>query len=322
MNNYVSITQVNPLELYDTDRALLPQYNTKFNDDWYEREARKSWQTTSVGCYFQKWQFNDAIFQQFISNVAPIKMQCYDCSGLKVGASLQFTQKQQNRYVPGMFVYEANMALDFIPKKGRYKFKITFGDPVIKTLESDYVDISEQWVNTVLVEYKNSFYYADAIFATGWSPNIRVEGWFKDEAPASKDEIYTDQVYNQTMIYSDPYRVRNFIIGPGSGLPDWMPQKLNWILGCDSVFIDGKGFTKASDAAFKAEELDPMYAYRGWSIDLQETLRRTSKVFPIDPTTGGKKLLVALNSETQGFADTTIGSSSNVIQIKTVEVDE
>lgn len=320
MNNYLSISQVNPLELFDKARTLLPQYNTKFNDDFTDRESRKIWQ--GPGCYFQKWQFNDAIFQQFVSNVAPIKIQTFDCNGLKVGASLQFTQKQQNRFVPGMYIYEGNLALNFITKKGRYRFEITIGDPILKTLESDWVDIAPLWDNTVLIEFTNSFYYADAVFGTGWNPNIRVEGWFKDEAPASKDEIYTDQVYNQTMIFSDPFRVRQFIIGPGSGVPDWMPQKLNWILGCDSVFIDGRGFTKADSAQFKAQDLDVNYPYRGWSINLQDSLRRSSKVFPIDPTAGGKKLLVALNVETQGFADTTLGSASNVIQIASVDVNE
>jgi hypothetical protein len=317
MDNGAIISHLNPTFVFDKARVLLPQYNTKFAGDWTEQEARKPWQTAAT--YWQKWQTNDVLRWQFISNVAPIKVQFYDCKGLKVGTPLQFTQKQQNKYYPGFYIYEASYALAGLPR-GRYRSEFTFGDPVIATLEGDFYDIAENWPNTVLAEYTNSFYYADAIFETGWLPNFRVEGWFKLQPPAARDELYEDQVLNQTMLFSDPYKVWEFIIGPSGGVPDWVVEKLNWIFGCDELFLDGKQFTKDNGAKFTEVEFE-RYPYRGWSINLRETARRSSSLFPIDPTTGGKKLLVALNVETDGFADTTIGSSSNVIQISTVETN-
>jgi hypothetical protein len=314
MDNYFSLSPLNPLNFVFKDRALLPQYNTKFSDEFLDQEARKPWQ--GAGRYYQKWQTNDRIFLQGVANVGPINFTLYDCRGVRVGAPLAFTQVRQNRYIPGMFIYQVSHVPN-VPK-GRYRYEITVGNPVTDILEIDYIDIAPQWPNTVLLEYSNSFYYGDGIFATGWEPSFRVEGWFKQMAPASKDELYQDQALNQRMLFSDPYTVRKFIIGPPGGVPDWLIEKLNWILGCDELFIDGKAFTKADGAKFQEEEIDG-HPFRGWSIDLQETNRRSSKVFPVDPSVGGKKLIVALNVEAQGFADTTTGNASNVIQITSVE---
>ncbi len=314
MDNYILLPALLPMPLYKKGRALLPQYNNKFLDEFTSSEIRKDWQT--YGRYAQKWQTTDAIKFQVTSNVAPIFLKVYTCSG-KLVQSLQFTQKQQNRNVPGLYIYEASLSLAGYAS-GRYKMEVTIGEPIIETLETDYFDIAPVWKNTVLLEYSNSFYWGDANFATGWDPMFRVEGWFKMRAPASKDEIYEDQALNQRMIFSDPYRTQEFIIGPATGVPDWTPDFLIWALGCDELFIDGKAFTKADGAKFAEVEVDG-YQLRGWSIDLRETNRRSSRTIALDPSTGGKKLLVALNVETDGFADTTLGSSSTVVEILSVE---
>lgn len=317
-DNQLLIPILNPVFFYKKNRSLIPQYHTKFRQDFTSREGRKPWQYSPTGCYFQKWQTNDTIRLQVFSNVAPIFLVVLDCAG-RVLNTLQFTQKQQNRYVPGFFIYEASYTPAGLGRQ-RIRLEIRLGDPILQneTLESDWMDIAEDWPNTVLVEYKSSFYYGDAIFLTGWAPSFRVEGWFKMKAPGSKDTVYEDQVLNMKMIYSDPFLVEEFIMGPASGTPDWTPEFMIWALGCDELYLDGMAFTKAEGAKMAEEEVDGN-PYRCWTIDLRYTNRRASRIFPIDPSLGGKKLFVGLNVEAEGFADTTIGSSSNVIGIRTVE---
>lgn len=318
MDNQLTISDLNPVYFVRKARAVAAvQYNTKFRDQFWESETRPPWLQISVGNYYQKWQTNDIIRLQVMSNVAPIKLKLFNCRGLQVGAELVFTQVRRNRYQPDLFIYEGSMALNGL-LRGRYRLQMEIGDPIIETLESDWLDIADRWPNTVLWEYKNSFYWGDAIFATGWAPSFRVEGWFKMRPPSSKDEVFVDQPQNARLVFSDPFSTEEFIMGPASGVPDWTPDKMIWILGADELYGDGKAFTKPDGAKFAEEALDG-YPYRGWTIDLQPTNRRASRIYPLDPTTGGKKILVALNVETEGFADTTIGSSSNVIQIATVE---
>jgi hypothetical protein len=318
MPNEIIIPIVSPVYFFDKARALLPQYHTKLFFDFQARETVKPWQ--HFGEYFQKWQTNDIIELQVIANAGPIYLHLINAQGAKV-RSLQFTAMQQNTSLPTYFIYQASLSLDSIVK-GRYSLLIEVGDPTgpapLKKIESDWMDIAEDWPNTCLIEYSNSFFYGDAIFAAPWSPSIRVEGWFSQAKHQSKDEQFTDQVYNQRMIYSDPFTVLPFVIGPGRGLPEWAPFVLSWILGCDEVYIDGVQFTKADGA--KLEEIkEDGIANRGFIIDLQPANRRSSRFFPIDGLPGGKKLLVSLNVETQGFADTTTGNGSNVIQIASVE---
>lgn len=315
MDNFLAIPMLNPMFVVDKSRSILPQYHSKFDDEFLDNEVRKLWQ--GAGRYFQKWQTNDVIRFQFMCNVSPIKLAVYDCNGLRKGAILEFTQVRRNRYNNDLWVYEASLALNDIPK-GVYRIEITVGDPVIETFETDWFAVATDWPNTVLIEYKCSYYYGDIIFATGYAPTFRVEGWFKKGAPVSKDESYTDQVQNQRLIFSDPYTVRKFIVGPPPGVPDWMDTLLNWIVGCDETYYDGKAMAKMDGAKWETEEIEG-HPFHGLAISLQDQNRRTSRIFPIDPAVGGKKLLVAANTETEGFADTTTGASSNVIQITQVE---
>lgn len=314
MNNEIFFSMLNPAVFYDRARTLLPQYNTKFHKDFPALETLKSWQ--GYGRYFQKWQNNDTIFLQAISNIGPIDVKLFNCRGSMV-RSWQFTRKQKHKRFPDYFIYEAGLALNDLPK-GRYQLVILVGNPVQLTLESDWIDIAPVWPNTVLLEYSNSFYYADAIFDTGWSPNFRVEGWFRPKAPTSKDELYTDQTYNQVLLFSDPYQVLTFLIGPSTGVPDWVPESLNWILGCDQVYYDGWQLAKADGAKFEEVREDGV-PFRGYAIELQPSKRRASKIHTVTGVGSQKKVLVALNVDTQGFADTTQGSASNVIQITKVD---
>jgi hypothetical protein len=319
MDNYLAIPEGNPVAFYFKDRSPLPQYNIRHLDEYPDQETRPLWR--GYGFYAQKWQTNDTIRLQFMSNVAPLTLKIYNCQGILAAAPLLFTQVRRNRHLPELFVYQANLALGAITP-GRYWLEVEVGDPVIDTVVSDYLDIAEVWKYTSLLEYSNSFYYAGMINAIGqpnsYAPSFRIEGWLKLQPPASKDELYADQAQNRRMIYSDPYLVHRFFIGPSTGVPDWTPVKMNWILGCDSLYIDGKAFAKAEGAKLEEEEVEG-HPFRGWSIDLQEQNRRDSRIFPVDPSVGGKKLLVVLNAETEGFADTTTGASSNVVSLTTVE---
>lgn len=315
MNNELTIPELNPVLFYDKARALLPQYHNKFAGDWLPLEALKPWQ--GFGRYFQKWQTSDAISLQVFSNIAPLTLKLINCKGATI-RTLQFQQKQKNRRDPSLFIYEASLSLAGIPD-GRYRLELEVGSPLVKTLESDWLDIAADWPHSALIEYKNSAYYGDVIFpVTGWAPSFRVEGWFKKAAPASKDEVYVDESYNQRMMFSDPFQVWEFIIGPATGVPEWVAEKLNWILGCDEIYIDGMEFTKADGGKFQEIEQDGV-PFRGYSINLAPTNRRPSKHFFMNGAQGGKRLLVALNVETKGFADTSLGSSSDVATIIDVE---
>ena len=319
-DNQLTMSLLNPVWFYRKNRTLIPQYHTRFRDDFPSVETRKPWQYAPLGKYFSKWQTNDTIRLQVMSNVAPIKLHVFDCKGNLAAAPLQFTQKRRNRYIPDLFVYEANYNPVGLAR-GRYRLEIQVGDPVLpdETLESDWLDIADDWPDTVMIEYLTTKYYADAIFATGWAPSFRVEGWFKMRGPGSVNVVYVDQAYNQRQQNREPFATEEFIFGPSSGVPDWTPELIGWILGCQEVYMDGKQFTIASESSQFTEEEVEGNLYAGWSIDLRYTNRRGSRIFPIDPSVGGKKLLIGLNVETKGFADTTQGSSSNVIQIASVE---
>lgn len=318
MDNELIIPYLNPVFFFDKDRGLKPQYNTKFWWDFPAVETFKPWQQPA-GCYFQKWQTNDTIHLQVISNAGPLTLNLLDTNGRKVKTQL-FTRMQQHKRFLAYYIYQVSLPLNAVAR-GRYRCQITAGNPIVKTVESDWMDIAEKWAQTVLIEYSNSFYYGDAIFATPWTPSFRIEGWFPEPEMKSKDELYTDQTYNQTMVYSDPFFIVPFVIGPSSGVPAWSRFLLNWIFGCDQKYLDGYQFEKPDGAKWE-DTKEGNLPYVGTAIDLQLAKRRSSRILAVPPSQAGRKLLIALNVETEGFSDTTNGSGGGVIQITQVDVSE
>lgn len=311
MSNALHIPFLNPVQFVEEGKELLPQYNTKFFDDFVEKDTWKAWRRGRE--YASKWQTSDTIHLQVISNVSPLSLKLYDAASGRLVSTTAFAQIVQNQYQPELWVYEVSLSLSTLPR-GYYQLKIDVAG--LSTLVSEYLHIEEQHPNTVLIEYLNQKYYGDVLFETEFNPNIRVEGWFKMKPPVSKDTTYEDQVLNQRMLLSEPYRVWDFIIGPSSGIPDWMADKLIWILGCDEIYLDGKAFTKADGAKFE-EAAQEGYANRGYVVEMRETVRRASKVIGVDADTN-KRLFVTMNVETAGFADTSdpAGSIATILEVE------
>ncbi len=103
---------------------------------------------------------------------------------------------------------------------------------------------------------ENYRYYNDIIFETGFPPSLRVLGKIKYKSPASRDTIYEDQVLNQSILNSVPFRIWELTIGGSSGIPDYLIDKVNRILGCSNLLIDGRLFTKSEGAKLEERALE------------------------------------------------------------------
>lgn len=302
-----------PITWYDVEPTEVTQYISRHMDDYLLAERNTRWQN---GGYCQPWLTSDVIVNQFINNQGAVNIKVIDCKqNLMFATPMQ--QKQQNQYEPEYFIYESSQALNALPD-GIYYLLAEIGSGPNKRLISEPIEVSSAIENTLLLQYKHRKYRGGVVFETGVEFSLRVRGFLRLQPPASKDTLYEDQVLDMVMVQSKPYRIWELVMfGPEGGLPDWMIDKLNWVLGCSDLRIDGKYYTKQEGAKIEEGETLQNGLLKSYRIEMREAINRNSKVFSGEENTN-EQLHILLNVSSKGFADTTTGDSSNIFQVTDV----
>src|SRR5574337_926307 len=183
---YLSSSILNPLNLVDKNRELLPNYNWRHFDKFTSNEQIVVPYET-YKCYKQKWQTNDILKLQFKSDFSPIRLQVRDNKG-----SIVFShQMSLLRTIGDDLYFEDEIAFDFF-EPGTYKLEVVAGDPALITLVSEPFQIAENWPYSILLNYSNSF-NNEILWETGITMNFRVDGVIPFDSPNSKRTVYIDQ---------------------------------------------------------------------------------------------------------------------------------
>lgn len=306
----LKIPHLNPLQFVEMALDEIPQYISRHMDDVLLRERLNQWQQVPNGYFLQPWQTSDSIPLQFFSSMGGVQLQLIDCNRI-VAETINMTQIRQNEYEPGIFIYQGTFTLDNVPEGEYYVYGQVGTSPVKKYLISEPISVHERQENTLLIKYTNPLHKDDYVFATGIEPNIRIPAILRLKEIASKDTLYEDQVLDMVMVLSRSYRVWELII---IQVPDWLEDKLGYILGCRNLQIDGKYYTKNAETKLEQVEDIGNGVYKSFRIDLRASITRNSKEFDTDLDTD-EELVVVLNTTSKGFGD----SSNDIITIYDVE---
>lgn len=264
-------------------------------------------------CFWHGWQLNDTIKIQLTANYSPISLSLYRASdGVKL-ITIPFSQVRMNVDIPGHFIYETSLELSAF-MSGEYYFEIEAGSPVALTLISELIIFSELIENSLLLQYRHRRFYGDVVFETGFYPSMRIPGSIRYKSPSSRDTSFEDQPANLTMIKSIPFRVCELSVGSSEGVPNWMIDKINHILGCDDIKIDGIQYTKSDGAKFE-EFSEADYPMRGWRIELREKLNRSSIVYE-NQVQQADEFSVIIVANSKGFGADTGGSNFLITDIQ------
>jgi hypothetical protein len=308
MPNKLYISPLNPVKFHENDPTTLPQYLSKFFDSVPYLETIEAWEQYQPFC--QPFQTTDAIHIQVQSDYAPLKIEIINSRG-RIFETNTLNQVAQNELEPTMFVYETSFDLAAY-EEGQYFLRMQCGNPVSQTLISEPIFIREVHENSILLEYTNPRFYADWIFETGLEPSIRVLGKIRYKQPASKDTFYEDQVLNMTLLNSVPFRIWELILSSSFGIPNYLIDKLNYVLGCKTITIDGRGFTKNEGAKLEEKAIEE-YPLRGWSIEMRESRNVARKTFDNDGINLGPDSFV-VSVASKGFSINDEGEE-NIIDI-------
>lgn len=287
---------LNPVKFHPEDGAdAVSNYLTKYFDRT-AYEATLDPHQEPMG-YLQPWQTSDTIRLQCISSYGPLTLSLIDSDG-RVWLTSNFTQTAAGPYAD-TFIYEISISLTTIPE-GIYSLKLVAGSPVQITLLSEPFCLKEIQPLSVLLEYANYEFKEDMIFETGFAPSKRVKGKIRYKSPASRDTLFEDQTSNQTLLDSKTYRVWELIVGDSYGVADYEIDTISRILGCSSVKIDGRAFTKADGAKWE-EAAQEDYPLRGWTIGLRESVNRNSNIYETDGIVNQLNYVVAVDTKGWGF---------------------
>lgn len=308
--NRLYYPKLNPVRFYDIDPVAIPQYLTKHYDRFAFRETIQPWEEPVT--YEQKWLKDDIIYFQFTSNYSLIQLDVIDCNS-RTYITVNATQVRANKFVPGWYVFEAQISLATLDE-GLYFIKRTLGGEKVSISEPQHV--YSQLENTIIFEYSNSRYHGDVIFETGIRFGFRVEAVLGRIMPGTEDEFYKDQPLNPRLLKSEAFEGQKLMIGGSAGVPDWVVVLLNRIWTCNSVRLDGKEYAKNGEAKFSFKEEDN-YPMRGIEYEVLEGLNRGSEIVDLDANLN-TRLLVVHNIEGKLFGDVS-NQNNNIIQIIDIE---
>lgn len=276
MPNNAIIPYLTTLHYTEMDPVFIPQYISRFMDDWAFEDTIRNYQQPVK--FRQPWLPDDAIREQIKTNYTPVIYKLFRCDGLEI-YSQPFDNKQQDEDNPGTYIRQVDMDLATFPV-GTYYATINIGSgPFV--LVSDPFQIVTDAPNTVLLEFSHYEKSGGLYFGSPFNPMFRAPAVVDYNDTASRDTIYTDDPENETLLQSIPYRIFDFKLGGARGVPPWFADKVKRIFCCQDVRIDGRYFTKQDGQKWERSE-QALYPMQSWTLQLREKLNRDSQIYEND----------------------------------------
>lgn len=214
-------------------------------------------------CYNQKFQRDDSLKLQWISDTPLSDLVIYTSKGL-VFSTIQWTASPLTlQDYPNAVIYEIDYPFSALPE-GTYAF-------VQDDWESEFVDVAEIHPNTILIEYSATENDNDVVFDTGIVFQFRVEGGIGNYTPKNQRETYVNQIYSPTQLKSVAHRQFTLYIGHQTGVPEWVLDKANIITQCDELFFDGIQYSPINESEFETIRADDITTFVGGSLDIEPT---------------------------------------------------
>lgn len=288
-------------------------------DDDFEVFQFREWPMfTQKDGYIQKWQNNDIISLQLITNGLsdPLAM-LTDGGGNQIGNSFGFfaTPDPAARAL-GLSVFQCDIPLTDIDA-GIYFMVVNVGiGDAQQSWISEPIQIAAKWPGTRLCKYKHTTNKLDTIFSQGYNPSIRFDGWIAEYTPELTFATYKDEPGDLEMLNAIPARKFTLHVGRDRGVADWMIEKLNAILGLNTVTIGTRNWTLAEDSKWTPSR-QKGWPLAKWTVMIQEADNRFSVTQTSDSTAINSELIVAWPMQTAGFGDGS--NASGIVEVTQID---
>lgn len=305
MSNEIFASRLCPLQIV----PLNPTFDGRFhyrpiNSTLFKQTLREYHQKSS--CYIPV-QNNDGFIplQIFSGSISPITVNLYTCDASLV-SSTELTEIAMDALKAPMKCFEGNIDISTLDE-GKYYLTVTPGTSgAVFTTEKIWV--KEDWPDTVFIQYKHSVNKLSMIFSTGYAPQMRVHGTIDDYTPYDRATEYEDEPANIQMIDGIPYDTTRLYLGYSSAVPDWVIQKMNFIMLLDTTVIEGVQWSRNGADAKWEKNATPGNPLKYWSLEIREA--KNSDGISGLPSDDTSDILLVYNIENSGFGsdsgDTTV----------------
>uniref|UniRef100_UPI002616120E hypothetical protein n=1 Tax=Hydrotalea sp. TaxID=2881279 RepID=UPI002616120E len=320
MNYGTAISYLNPVKFVPLGYNQPAQYNfIHMDNDWFINRVN-FWPFKEN--YFQKWQTNDIIKLQCITNgLAPVIVQVYNDSG-KVVYTFSLTQVNDPAIVAPLILWQGSLSLSslnaFIADTiagGYFYLVLTAGTGATTTsFISEGLWIRQKHDNTILFEYTHDRNTQATVFTSGFTPSFRVEGWLDEFDSESHFTTFEDQPADMVIINGIPYDLFTLNIADGLGIPDYVRKLLERIMLLSNVAIDGKLFSRNGDAKFEKKDI-PGWPMSGWKLKIRSKVNSDA----ITLTTTGDldaNLTIEYQINTKNFGNG--AGQDNIVQVEKI----
>jgi hypothetical protein len=270
MANEIKLLDISPIKLVPETLTLDARYHMKHFEDAAYYAQLKKWEEKKF--YSQKYQNNDTIYFQLVSNYGPVTAYLVDLDGKQI-ANATVGVISTTFYSSPKAAYGVSIDLTTVPK-GVYRVSVIIGSGLSQyKLISEYLLIDADFPYTLLFEYSCDENEQGAIFQNGEVFSFRVEAGIHTYQPGTNDVVFEDEPANLVRLSATPFDAFKLTIGDGNGVPDWVVKKVNKILACNTILIDGRQFVKTDNAKWEAkgEDNSPL---KGWTTDIRPAKNR------------------------------------------------
>lgn len=309
----IKVPYLNPLMYTEVGFTQDDHYASKHIDDHQFSDTIRPWEQPV--CYNAIWGVDDVVRHQVISGVGPVNIKLVKADDITfIYQTDTFLQKQQNVDIPGEYIYESDFDISSATPDMRYRFLLTFGSPVQKTFVSEPFIISENIENTLYLQYSHYRFRGDVIFETGIVFYKRVRGGLVYNDASSKDTYWEDQELNMENLDSKPFDIWELFLSDEFGVPPHFIKRMNWILGCSELSIDGRYYSKAEGSKLEKSEVEN-YPMKGWKINMRERFQRSGTT-TLTAGNPNERLAVVISVDSKGFGNDTGGLQTQITDIE------
>jgi len=309
-SNKVYLPYLNDIKLVQQNYVLSDKYHIAHFDESlfvhqiYDFQEEKK--------YYQKFQTNDKIYFQVISDFGLVNARLINCEEeiIVTGTVAPILNSFYN--IPKV-AYGCTIDLTGVPTGYYYvKALVGIGAGQMKLIsEPIYVDVNIP--NSILFQYKHRKNFYGSIFQNGETFSFRCEAILTDFKPSVNSVVFEDQTANLVSLSATAFRSFELVIGDGYGVPDWVADKINRIFGCSTVLLDGKQFVR-SDGSKMSRNGDKLYPMAGWTIEVREAKANNGVTFSNDLPIGSDVISIIFD-EPVLFGDTA-GLTTDAVTLK------
>lgn len=272
MANIFDISQLNPVKLYQQAdifgngtvsplalNSFDPNLNQHTIDNDFNYFNLQKWADKVK--YWQPFQQGDTITLQWLGvanytlpAIVNYNINLLDCNGNIV----KYKPVDQGATVGTQKIRSVSMQLFDVPE-GRYFVqlaKIGAGGDYFFYAISEGIEIKKYHADTAIIKYKNTSNAFGIFFETGIEFQLRIP-CAKELLTGSKFNVYEDQPLNLTLLSGVPYREWQCTFGTNNKqFPEWMLDKLERILLCDTLRIDNVYYTRIDGSKLEPQRVD------------------------------------------------------------------